>query len=145
RDDDDGRLSEICRVVPDMSRDAPLAQTLEVGALRSIRALHLIAEIGEHLGDPRHADAADADEVDGAELFGEFHSHRLCHFERPVRRTRSASRSAASGMPAPRARAAMSARREGADSSSVSMEASPSGVNCGCGKAIAALIFAREA
>jgi hypothetical protein len=32
-----------------------------------------MSEVEQHLGDARHADAADADEVDGADLARQFH------------------------------------------------------------------------
>ena len=38
---------------------------------RGVRALHGIAEIEQHFGDAGHADAADADEMDGAEFAAE--------------------------------------------------------------------------
>ena len=72
-DDHRGR-AEIRRVVADEHRRALLAQALDVGVVAQVRALHLVAEIDEHLGDARHADAADADEVDGADLVRQFHA-----------------------------------------------------------------------
>ena len=39
-------------------------QPARVGAVGEVAALHLVAEIVQHLGDARHADAADADEMD---------------------------------------------------------------------------------
>ena len=48
--------------------DALVAQALDVGAVGRIRALNLIAEIVHDLGDAAHADAADADEMDGADV-----------------------------------------------------------------------------
>jgi len=52
----------------DGHRDAGVAQPLDVGALRLVGTLHGIAEILQHLGDAAHADAADADEMDGADI-----------------------------------------------------------------------------
>ena len=60
-----------------LNRDALVAQALDVGAVGRVRALHRVAEIVQHLGDARHADAADADEVDGAEFARQFHRGRL--------------------------------------------------------------------
>src|SRR3546814_12183370 len=48
--------------------DAESAQPLDVIVRREVRALHLVAEIVHHLGDARHADAADADEVDDSDI-----------------------------------------------------------------------------
>ena len=41
---------------------------LDVGAVRHVGALHRVAEVGQDLGDAAHADAADADEVDRADI-----------------------------------------------------------------------------
>ena len=60
--------------MPDVNRDALLAQALDIGAIRGIRTLNAIAERIEHLGDSRHADAADADEMDGAEFARQLHA-----------------------------------------------------------------------
>ncbi len=45
---------------------AHAAQALDVGALGDVRALHAVAHAVQDLGDAAHADAADADEMDGA-------------------------------------------------------------------------------
>ena len=42
----------------------------DIGALGDVAALHRVAEIVQHLGDAGHADAADADEMDGADASG---------------------------------------------------------------------------
>ena len=55
-------------------RDALVAQALDVGAFGRVGALHRVAEIAQHLGDAAHADAADADEVDGADLARQSHA-----------------------------------------------------------------------
>ena len=44
-----------------------------------------MAEVEQHLSDARHADAADADEVDGADLARQFHARSS-----PARALRSA-------------------------------------------------------
>src|SRR3546814_5716561 len=54
--------------MPDRHVDAEVAQARHVGALGLVAALHGIAEIVQDLGDPAHADAADADEGDGADI-----------------------------------------------------------------------------
>ena len=48
--------------------DAGLAQLLDDIGVGGVRALHLVAELVHHLGDARHADAADADEMDRADV-----------------------------------------------------------------------------
>ncbi len=60
-------------VVADEDARALVAQPLDVGVVAGVRALHLVAEIDQHLGDAGHADAADADEMDGAKLARQFH------------------------------------------------------------------------
>ena len=45
-----------------------LAQPLDDIGVGDVRALHLVAQDVHHLGDARHADAADADEVDRADV-----------------------------------------------------------------------------
>ncbi len=73
RDHDDLGLAEILRLVADEGGDALVGEALDVGAVGGVRALHLVAEIVQHLGDAGHADAADADEMDGAELRRQLH------------------------------------------------------------------------
>ena len=73
RDDDDRGVAEIGRVMADEHLGAALAQALDVGVVGGVRALDGMAEIDQHLGDARHADAADADEMNGADLFRQFH------------------------------------------------------------------------
>ena len=71
RADDHRRIAEIVGAVADLHRDAGLAQAFDDIAFGNVGALHLIAELVHHLGDPGHADAADADEVDGADVGAE--------------------------------------------------------------------------
>ena len=73
RDDDDRGGAEIGLVVADEHRRALLAQALDVGVVAEVRALNLMAEIEQHFGDARHADAADPDEMNGADLARQFH------------------------------------------------------------------------
>ena len=96
------------------------AQALDDIAFGDVRALHLVAEDVHHLGDARHADAADADEMDRADVGADaLHaeqplvrpvgrgSDRVARGRRrdrrrgraPVRSTRSARSCAASGRP----------------------------------------------
>jgi hypothetical protein len=51
----------------DGNGDAQLAQPLDVVIVGDVRALDGIAQIDQDLGDARHADAADADEMNGAD------------------------------------------------------------------------------
>ena len=67
RDDDDLGGAEIFGVVADRDRDAEPGEPAGIGAVGEIAALHLVAEIVQHLGDAAHADAADPDEMDGAD------------------------------------------------------------------------------
>ena len=62
------RVGKIVGALPDHHRDAGLAQPLGDIAFGAVGALHRIAEVVHHLGDAGHADPADADEVDGADV-----------------------------------------------------------------------------
>ena len=62
---------QIVGIVADMDRDAHGAQALDVGIVGRVAALHLVAQIVHDLGDAAHADAADADEMDGADVRAE--------------------------------------------------------------------------
>ena len=58
-----------------MAIGTPLpAQPLDIGALGDVGALHLVAEIDQHLGDAAHADAADADEMHRPDLARQPHA-----------------------------------------------------------------------
>ena len=72
------RLAEIVRLVADRDGRALVAQALHVGDVGGVRALHRVAEIDQHLGDAAHADAADADEMDGADIGRQFHGVDPC-------------------------------------------------------------------
>ena len=63
RDDDDLGVAEVFGAMADEALDALVAQPLDIGAVGLVGALHLVAEIVQHLGDAAHADAADADEM----------------------------------------------------------------------------------
>ena len=66
--DNHGRsLNVLCRVA-DRDLDAPLAQAFDHIPLGNIGALHTVAEVVHHLGNAGHADAADANEVDRADV-----------------------------------------------------------------------------
>src|SRR3546814_4203213 len=62
--------------MPDRDLDSLFSQSLDDIAIGDVAALHLIAEIVHDLGDARHADAADADEMDGADV-GRDAAHHL--------------------------------------------------------------------
>ena len=85
---DDRSVAEIFGPLADHDRNAELAQTLDDIALGDVRALHLVAELVHHLGDARHADAADADEVDRADV----RAQRLHHAGTPPPAPRSRTR-----------------------------------------------------
>ena len=59
---------------PIVDGDAALAQPRHVVVVGQVRALHLVAERRHDFGDAAHADAADADEMDGADVARQFHS-----------------------------------------------------------------------
>ncbi len=68
------RLAEILRGMADHYLDPALAQALDDIALGNVGALHAVAEVVHHFGNARHADAADADEMDRADVGGDaFH------------------------------------------------------------------------
>ena len=62
------------------------AQALDIGAVGRVRALNLVAQIVHDLGDAAHADAADADEMDGADIErnagGDGRGHHAASFDR---------------------------------------------------------------
>ena len=70
RDHQHLRLAQILGLVADADRHAHAAQALHVGVLGNVRALHAVAHAVQDLGDAAHADAADADEMDGAGIQG---------------------------------------------------------------------------
>ena len=74
RDDHDLRAVHVPRLVAREGADALLGEPADVVIVGGVRALHRVAEIVHHLGDAGHADAADPDEMDGAELRGQFHA-----------------------------------------------------------------------
>ena len=92
RADHDRGVAEIVGAMADRHRDAGLAQPLDDVVLGDVRALHLVAELVHHLGDARHADAADADEMDRADVGAQ----RLHHAGTPIagRRAERRARSA---------------------------------------------------
>src|SRR5271170_1804758 len=93
--------------------DSLRAQALHIGVVDGIRAAHAVAEIVHDLGDAAHADAADADEMDRADIERHARGRPRHHAAPPIRSTRSARRNAASGLPAAWAAAARFARSAG--------------------------------
>ena len=66
--DHHGGVPQILRLVADHHLDAALAQAFDDIAFGNVRTLHLVAQIVHHLGNARHTDAADADEMDGTDV-----------------------------------------------------------------------------
>src|SRR5690606_16073234 len=101
--------------------DALVAQALHIGAVGLVGALHLIAQIVQHLCDAAHADAANADEMHDADCLRHLHARILplnaaTDWPDAIASVRSASNRVASGRPADLAAAAIAARRSGASS-----------------------------
>ena len=61
-------IADVLRRVADRHLDAALAQPFDDVTLGNVGTLHPVAEIVHHLGNAGHADAANADEVDGADV-----------------------------------------------------------------------------
>ena len=134
RHDHDLGVGDIVGAMADRDLDAELGQAARVGALGDVAALHLVAEIVQHLGDAGHADAADADEVDQSDIERQRPHAATPDGERArpvISPTRSARRAAASGRPAACAAAAMSARRCGVSNSAARWPARVAAVNVG--------------
>src|SRR6185312_6472126 len=84
-------------LVPDHDRDAERREAGGVAAFGKVAALHLVAEVVQHLGDAAHADAADADKMDEAEPLGQrSHAARSSPFAGASSSINAARRSAAS-------------------------------------------------
>src|SRR3546814_11629527 len=66
--DDHGRIAEIPGVMADHHLDAALPEPGHHIAVGDVGPLHRIAKVIHHIGDPGHADAADADEMDGPDI-----------------------------------------------------------------------------
>ena len=131
--DQHGRVGDIVRLLADEDLDALLAQAFDHIAFGRIAALHVETQIGHHLGNARHADAADADEMDDADIGAETGAQTNgcgsgVHAINPVAMTRLAKRVAASGWPAARAAAAASANPCRSVNHCVKASASRSGV-----------------
>src|SRR5690606_27665754 len=96
--------------------DAQALQAAGHGVVGAVRAGHGVAERAQHLGQPAHAGAADADEVDAVGGVGEvapvLHATAQAgaHALAPVSSTAEATASAASGRASPRAACAIGSR-----------------------------------
>ena len=101
-DDDVARADEIDRIVADEHADALGAQAPHVGAVLLVAALHRIALGVQDLGDGAHADAADADDVEGADITEAFAWLSFPRWRRVAAATPQASRFSAGGLSAPR-------------------------------------------
>ena len=124
-DDHDLGVGDVGGVVADRDRDAGVLQAAHVGAVADVAALHGVAQRVQHLGDARHADAADAHEVDGADA--EWQRPHACSpsvVARAACSTRSARRCAASGMPRAARPCALTASRSGKGRRTASASAS---------------------
>ena len=73
RDHEHVGTGDILRGVADMDGDALLAQTVHIRVFRGVRSLNSVAEIAQHLGDATHADATDADKMNGSDLARQSH------------------------------------------------------------------------
>ena len=97
-------VAEIGGIVADRNGNAALAQARHVVIVGDVRALNLVAKCRHDLGDTAHADAANADEMNGPYAARQFHvGLSLASFS-----VRSANRCAASGLPCRNAAAAAS-------------------------------------
>ncbi|QTK78009.1 hypothetical protein AT6N2_C0037 [Agrobacterium tumefaciens] len=122
--DHDFRITNIISGVADKYFDTLLTQTLHIGAFRLIRALHPVAEIVKHFGNAAHADPAYADEMHKAYGFRHLHAptpsflflNSCTDCPEAIASTRSASTSAACGLPVALAAAAVAERRSGSAS-----------------------------
>ncbi len=68
RDDHHLGRAQVSGIVAHDHRDAQPPQALDAAAFGHVAALNLVAQIVHDLGDAAHADAADADEMDGANI-----------------------------------------------------------------------------
>src|SRR6185436_9024215 len=101
RDHDRIRAVHMLGLMAMRNLDPQPRQTARRAVLRQVGAAHLVAEVGQHLGDARHARAADAHEMDVTDLV----------LHRAMLMQRSATTRAASGLPSARALRAISRSR----------------------------------
>ena len=107
-------IAEITGAVAGKDIDALAAETLHIGAIGLIGALHPVAEIAKRLGDAAHPDAANSDEMHQADGFGKFHCGApFLECLTSIASTRSASKPAASSLPMLFAARAISSQASG--------------------------------
>src|SRR5690606_4949320 len=141
-DHDDRRLADVLGPLALEEGRAEFHQP--VGDLRGlrVRALHAVAERHQHLGDAGHADAANADEVDGAEFPGKLGGGGSVHgtsFASSVRASTSCTRrSVASGIPYESAARAMRTAAGGSSRTAATWPASAAASSRDSGMRIAA-------
>ncbi len=75
-DDDHVGAVYVFRLVTDGDFDAFVTQAIDVGTVRDVRPRHVVAEVGQHLGDPAHANAADADKMHRTDVARQLHKGR---------------------------------------------------------------------
>ena len=68
---DDARIAQIFGAMADRDFHPEFLQPAHVRAVGNVAALHLVAEVMQNLGDAAHADAADADEMQRADIEGQ--------------------------------------------------------------------------
>src|SRR5947209_11690328 len=130
--------------VADRHRDTLLAQPFDISAVGHVRSGDRVDEIAQHLGNPAHADPADPNEMNWADILRQFQLHVgpvSLSVRFAMRMTNSASRSAASIAPIDFAPCAIGASRAGAAASAVISAARRSGVNALWSMRIAPPIF----
>jgi hypothetical protein len=103
-DDDDLGPLQVLGPLADVDHGPLLREGASAVVLLRVRALYPVAHGNQHLGNPGHADAADADEMDGAHVLRQLcRPLPLCgilHDAPPANASTSlASLSAASGLP----------------------------------------------
>ena len=91
RCDDHRGIADVFGGMADHHLDPALAQSFDDIALGNVAALHGIAQVVHHLGNPGHADPADADEMDRADI-GADRLHAMAPWAEAAASALSASR-----------------------------------------------------
>ena len=108
RHHDHVRVAQVLGVVADENLHAQARKALRDRVALEVGALHFVAQVQQHFGDPTHAAAADADQVnslDATHPIFQARAHR--HAAAPAAMHRSARRVAASVMRVARAASAI--------------------------------------
>ena len=58
-------------VMADKDFDTGLTQAVEIGAILGVRALNLMAPMGEDFSNPTHSNSTNADNMNGADIKGD--------------------------------------------------------------------------